>query len=173
MQLSGVLTWKTASSWAGLPPPATNPLTQEDSLREAQVMGVRLDSLTGEVGVLFELRMALEYWETADTGVLVAEGVRRLAWTGPQREPGRTAWSAGGSRVEVHDGLLWLSLGMWPAPGATLEVVAERAVFVGGRVPGIGDTPPDYTGDEVTIVARLASWDSQFRPTTVATFGQW
>lgn len=76
--------------------PEMDPLTEEDALQEAQVLDVRFDALAGVVGVLFELRQALQLQE-ANTGVLVAHGVRELTWSGPSRDTTLTAWSVGSS----------------------------------------------------------------------------
>ncbi|NDL56994.1 hypothetical protein [Phytoactinopolyspora mesophila] len=60
--------------------------------------------------------------------------------------------------------LFGLELGMWPSPGAQLRVVAERAVFFVGDVPGL-ERIPDYSSDEETeIQANLVAWNSAFVP---------
>ncbi|MFI5712276.1 hypothetical protein [Kribbella sp. NPDC051620] len=64
--------------------PEMDPLTEEDALQEAQVLDVRYDALAGVVGIIFELRQALQLQE-ANTGVLVACGVHTLTWEGLAR----------------------------------------------------------------------------------------
>jgi hypothetical protein len=150
------------------PRPDVNPLREDDALQEAQLLGVWLDALMGAAALLFELRVALQLHET-NTGVLLARGVRRLAWSGPERATSRTAWTVGGSKVAASDGLLHLDLGLWPSPGAHLQLAAEEASFVTGDVPGLGETPPDYLeDDEETIRSSLPSWDSPFSIVSVA-----
>ena len=144
--------------------PEMDPLTEDDALQEAQVLDVRFEALTGVVGILFELRQALQLQE-ANTGVLVARGVRELAWSGPPRETVMTAWSVGRSVPTARDRLFGLSLVMWPHPGARLTLTAESAAFFVGEVPGLSAAPPDYTQEDLAAVAaELAGWDSPFEP---------
>jgi hypothetical protein len=42
-------------------PPEMNPLTETDALQEAQLLGVRFDALSLTAGLLFELRIALQF----------------------------------------------------------------------------------------------------------------
>lgn len=143
--------------------PEMDPLTEDDALQEAQLLDVRFDVLRSTAGLLFELRTALQLRE-ANTGVLIARGVRTLAWSSGRRETERTAWSVGGSVVTSTDRLFGLELGLWPAPGAKLTLTAESAAFLVGDVPGL-DRIPDYLDDdELTIRAQLASWQSEFEP---------
>ena len=136
--------------------PEMDPLTEEDALQEAQVADVRFDALTRVVGIIFELRQALQLRE-ANTGVLIAHGVRELSWSGSKRDEGLSAWPIGSSVPRTTGRLFSLSLGMWPAPGAELSLTAESASFFVGDVPGLADTPPDYTcGDRDLFAFQLA-----------------
>jgi hypothetical protein len=144
--------------------PEIDPLTEADALQEAQLLDVRFDALTLTVGLLLELRMALQLRE-ANTGVLLARGVRRLSWSGPSRATDLTAWSIGSSVPVDENGTFTLTLSMWPAPGAQFSVAAESAAFVAGDVPGLEDVPPDYGVLDVAAVRKgLAGWDSEFVP---------
>lgn len=144
--------------------PEMDPLTEEDALQETQVLDVRFDALAGVAGILFELRQALQLRE-ANTGVLVAQGVRELAWSGPSRATPLTAWSVGSSTPQVKGQLLGLSLIMWPHPGAQLSLTAESAAFFVGDVPGLLEGPPDYTdSDRAALGHEVACWDSPFEP---------
>lgn len=144
--------------------PEMDPLTEADALQEAQLLDVRFDALTLTVGLLLELRMALQLRE-ANTGVLSVRGVRRLSWSGPSRATDLTAWSIGSSVPLAEDGAFTLTLSMWPAPGAQFTVVAESAAFFAVDVPGLDEVPPDYGAlDGVTVREGLASWDSEFVP---------
>lgn len=144
--------------------PEMDPLAEEDALQEAQVLDVRFDALAGVVGVLFELRQALQLRE-ANTGVLVAHGVRELTWSGPSRDTTLTAWSIGSSVPQAKDQLFGLSLVMWPHPGAQLSLTAESAAFFIGNVPGLDEAPPDYTDrDRAALGEEIAGWDSLFEP---------
>lgn len=143
--------------------PEMDPLAEDDALQEAQLLDVRFDALRSTAALLFELRTALQLRE-ANTGVLIARGVRTLAWSSGPRETERTAWTVGSSVVTSSDRLFGLELGLWPAPGSQLTLAAESAAFFAGDVPGL-DRIPDYLDDdEPTIRAQLASWQSEFVP---------
>lgn len=141
--------------------PEMDPLTEQGALQEAQLLDVRFDALRSTVGLLFELRLALQLRE-ANTGVLVARGVRELSWTAGPRSTLRTAWTVGGSIPNNENRLFGLTLGMWPDAQLTLK--AESAAFFAGDVPGL-DRIPDYMDDdEATVHAQLAGWHSEFVP---------
>lgn len=57
--------------------PEMDSLTEDDALQDAYLLDVRIDALRCTVGLLFELRAALQLRE-ASTGVLIAHGVRRI-----------------------------------------------------------------------------------------------
>lgn len=163
MMLQDVLnaTRASARKYAGLP--EMDPLTEQDALQEAQLLDVRLDAVRGQLGILFELRTALQLREP-NTGVLVARGVRQFEWNAPPRATVRTAWSVGGSRVDNRGGLFRLDLGLWPGPGAGLALTAESALFMSGDVQGLSEVPPDYTEDDASASEQVASWGSVFSP---------
>ncbi len=141
--------------------PEMDPLTEEDALQEAQLLDVRFDALRSTVGLLFELRLALQLRQ-ANTGVLVARGVRELSWTAGPRSTTKTAWTVGGSIPRNENRLFGIELGVWP--NAQLRLTAESASFFAGDVLGL-DRIPDYMDDdEATIRAQLASWHSEFAP---------
>jgi hypothetical protein len=146
-------------------PPDVNPLTEEDALQEAQLLDLRFDALNSTVGLLFELRLALQLRQ-ANTGVLVARGVRELSWSAGQRSTAKTAWTVGGSIPRSGDRLFRLELGMWPVPGAQLKLVAENASFFSGDVPRLDQIPDYMDDDDTTVRAHLASWHSDFVPVT-------
>lgn len=141
--------------------PEMDPLTEDDALQEAQLLDVRIDASRSTVGLLFELRVALQLRE-ANTGVLVAHGVRNIRWTASPRSTTRTAWNVITSTPRYADRLFELNLGFWPE--GRLELSAGQAAFFVGDVGGIGAAPPDYGGDESTIQAGLAGWHSTFTP---------
>ncbi len=139
-----------------------NPMIEDDALQEAQILDVRFDALAGVMGVIFELRQALQLRD-ANTGVLVTRGVRELTWSGPARDTALTAWSVGSSIPHANERLFTLNLVMWPYPGARLSVMAESAAFFIGDVVGLSEAPPDYSGrDRVSVAGGVATWESQF-----------
>lgn len=141
--------------------PEMDPLTEEDALQEAQLLDVRFDALRSTVGLLFELRLALQLRE-GNTGVLVARGVRELSWTAGPRSTTKTAWTVGGSIPRNENRLFGIELGVWP--NAQLKLTAASASFFAGDVPDL-DRIPDYMDDdEAAIRAQLAGWQSPFVP---------
>ncbi|WP_369745608.1 hypothetical protein [Paenarthrobacter sp. AMU7] len=142
--------------------PEMDPLTEANALQEAQLLDIRFDALSQTVGLLFELRVALQLRDT-NTGVLVAHGVTELSWSG-RSITDLTAWTVDGSHPHLERGLFSLELGMWPAPGAQLKLEAESAAFFAIDVPGLSEAPPDYTEtDRTKIGAEIAGWESPFR----------
>lgn len=148
--------------------PEMDPLTEDGALQEAQLLDVRFDALRSTVGLLFELRTALQLRE-ANTGVLVAHQVHELSWSAERLHYGdepppmnRMAWTVGGSIPRNENRLFGLALGVWP--GAQLTLTAESAAFFVGDVPGLERIPDYVSDDEATIKANLASWHSDFVP---------
>lgn len=143
--------------------PEMDPLTEDDALQEAQLLDVRFDALRSTVGLLFELRLALQL-RLANTGVLVAWGVRELSWsTGGQAPVSRFAWVVAGSTIGTSNRLFELRLaGLRPAAG--LGLTAESAAFFAGEVPGLERIPDYVSDDEPTVRANLANWHSKFEP---------
>jgi hypothetical protein len=137
--------------------PEMNPLAEEGALQEAQLLDVRFDAVRSTVGILFDLRLALQLRE-ANTGALIAGGVRALAWTAEARSTTRTAWTVGNSLPYVRDKLFELSIGLWP--NAQLSLISESAVFYLGDIVGLGRIPDYVDDDEATIYSQLAGWRS-------------
>ena len=141
-------------------PPEMDPLSEDDALQEAQLLDVWIDASRSTVGLLFELRVALQLRE-ANTGVLIARGVRELSWAAAPRSTKRTAWNVVGSQPVNHDGFA-LSLTTWPE--SRLSLRSESAAFFVCNVPGL-DRIPDYLSDEESVIrANIASWHSPFLP---------
>lgn len=148
--------------------PEMDPLTEEDALQEAQLLDVRLDAKAGVVGVLFELRTALQLRE-GNAGVLVASGLRDLVWERPRRDTTLTAWSVVSSVPRSRDGLFGLSLWFWP--DARLRLTSEAAAFFVGQVPGLPEAPPDYHDRSLKEVANeVPQWGSTFVPLSAVYF---
>src|SRR5689334_16205190 len=101
--------------------PEMDPLTEEHALQEAQLLDVRIDTLRSTVGLLFELRLALQLRE-ATTGILVAHGVREFSWSASPRSTTRTAWNIVASTPRCEGRLFRLSL--QTSPRGRLELSA-------------------------------------------------
>lgn len=148
--------------------PEMDPLTEDDALVDAQVLDLRLDALCGRVAVLFELRLALELRE-GNTGLLIADGVTAVGWDAAPRDTARTAWNVVGSVVRSTSGLLEMRLGTLPQ--AELLVRAKGAAFYSGDVPGLAEIPDYGEAPDSELGARLARWESSFRPLHAVFYG--
>lgn len=145
-----------------------NPFYDRWTLQEAQIIDIRHDVLSGAVGVIFELRQALQLDE-ANTGVLVCRGVTDLKWNGVLRE-GLTAWSVIGLDVQFRGEILNLQFGIFP--DADLVLIARSAEFYVVDVPSIGNIPSDYTEtDRIGVSRAVADWNSKCKLVAVARSG--
>ncbi|MGV8857600.1 hypothetical protein [Rhodoglobus sp.] len=138
-----------------------NPLTEEHALQEAQLLEVRFDALRLKVGILFDLRMALQLRE-ATTGLLVASGVRDFSWSGPSRDTAMTCWTIDGSELGGSSDSFELVLGLWP-PAGELVLRADSAAFFAGDVTSLRGWTEDYIDlDRSEVDAYLPHWNSSF-----------
>jgi hypothetical protein len=142
--------------------PEMDPLTEKDALQEARLNEVTFDAVRGRVGLLFDLRGALQL-RMAYTGLLVLGGVEKFSWSSEERHTARTAWNVVASLPVNEDGVI--NLRFFFHPGAELTVVARSAAFFAGDVPGLPDTPPDFAGSDEEVAPSMASMDSSFEPT--------
>lgn len=142
--------------------PEMDPLTEASALQEAQLLGVRVHALTSTVGLLFDLRTALQFME-GNTALLIVRGVREFGWAAEPRASARTAWNVVSSEPTISDRVFSIRLGF--VPSAQLTLAAESAEFYVGDVDALSDTPPDYgSADDAAIRAGLADWTSPFSP---------
>lgn len=139
-------------------PPEVDPLVDRDALREAQVLGVRVDVVSGIAGVLFEFRVAMHMIET-NTGVLVATGVEDFRWAAESRSTALTAWNVLASSVEQESAGFRLKLSCFP--DADLSLRAASLTFFNCQVLAIAEVPPDYTSGEESVRSSLAGWHSE------------
>jgi hypothetical protein len=73
-------------------PPDMDALTEAGALTEAQLLDVRVHALTSTVGLLFDLRTALQL-RGPNTGIVGVRGVREFSWSAEHRVTRRTAWN--------------------------------------------------------------------------------
>lgn len=147
--------------------PEADALTEHGALQEAALVDVRFDPTTGSVGLLFDLRGAIQLRD-ASVALLIARGVSRLEWTNERSRPGRTWHAVTGSIPENSDGRFSLMLGF--ASDAELRLEADGAEFYVGDMAGMDCAPPDFVeDDDETIQAGMPNWAWTFVP-TAATF---
>lgn len=137
-----------------------DPLTEHDALQEAQIVDVRLDALRGTGALLFDMRMALQI-RGISAAILSFGGVRHLHWEAPERDTLLTAWNVVGTSVSTINGLFTIDIDHWPS--ALLSTTARHAAFIYATIPGLSETPPDYSDDPSP--EKLVTWESQFQPT--------
>ena len=164
MRLRDLLAGDLAGALVGSP--EMDPLTEEDALQEALLTEVIFDAINGRIGLLFDLRGALQL-RMADTGLLVLGGVESFSWQSEPRPATRTAWNVVGSLPVNEGGVINLRLSFFP--DADMTVTARSGAFIAGDVPGLPDTPPDFVGSDDEMAAAMASMGSPFKPTQ-ATF---
>jgi hypothetical protein len=141
---------------------AVDPLRHADALQEAQLLDVRVEALSSRIGMLFELRTAMNLAE-GNTGLLVARAVHEFTWAAEARATDKTAWNVIGSEPRVVDGKFVLELYFFP--NARVSLVAEKVEFHVGDVDGLSEQLPDYgEDDDATIRANLPGWRSSFSP---------
>jgi hypothetical protein len=160
MRLRDLLTGDVTGPLVGSP--EMDPLTEKDALQEARLNELIFDAVSRRVGLLFDLRGALQL-RMARTGLLVLSGVEGFSWDSEPRRTTRTAWDVVGSVPVNEDEVINLRLFFFP--DAELTVVARSAAFYAGDVPGLPDTPPDFAGKDEAVAAGMASMDSPFEPT--------
>jgi hypothetical protein len=147
--------------------PEADALTERGALQEAALVGLRFDSITSSVGLLFDLRGAIQLRDEL-VAVLIARGVTRLEWVNDHRRPGRIWHAVTGSIPDNQSGRFSLLLGF--APDAELRLEADAAEFFVGDMPGMDQAPPNFVeDDEDTIRLGMPSWAATFTP-NAATF---
>lgn len=127
--------------------PEMDPLTENDALQEAQLLDVRVDALRSTVGLLFELRVALQLRE-ANTGALVAHGVRKISWSSSPRPTPRTAWN-------VMSPTPRCSAGGGSASGPAVPDAACQGPPVTGRMSSVEDIASALRGYQEGLTVDL------------------
>lgn len=148
--------------------PDVDPLREENALRDARLNEVLIDARNARLGLLLDLRTALQL-RTARTGLLAVEGVERFSWEGKYGDHPLRAWVVVGSTPIESDSAVGLRLFL--SSGGELVVEGCRAGFFAGDVPGLPDQPPDFDGGDEDVAAGMASLDSPFEPTQATFLG--
>ena len=137
-----------------------DPLTQPVALLETQFLGICVDSLRSRVGVILELRQALQPYPV-NTAVLIGDGVSSVQWAAQRAAQDLLAhpivdW-------ELREGANSLTGRAALASGASFTIATETFLFVLGSVPGLDGTVSDYSEhDALSIQGQVADWDSEF-----------
>lgn len=131
-------------------------ISEVDAFLEAQVNAVHFDAITATLGILCDLRTALQLDET-NTGLLVLRGVSLLEWSGATGRQ-RTSWKVVGSTVQPLGTNLELHFALTPA--ADLRVRGRSAVFHSLDVPAVGEIPDFGSHADREVRSMSPQWDS-------------
>lgn len=147
--------------------PEADALTERGALQEAALVDVRFDATSGSVGLLFDLRGAIQLRD-GSVALLIARSVNRLEWVNERPRPGRTWHAVTGSIPQNSEGRFSLLLGF--ASDAELRLEADGAEFYVGDMAGMDCAPPDFVeDDDEAIQAGMPNWTWTFVP-IAATF---
>ena len=153
--------------------PEMDPLTEDDSLTESQLLALRFNAGVNSFGLLLDLRQSIQL-RSANTGVLIVHEVERFSWQQRLQEiekqmmeqeiasssgPLYRGWSviASEPRPTEHFNLKLLF-----APGAEMSVSGASAEFFMGKVAGIGGAAVSFAeSSSKEIDASLPHWDSR------------
>ncbi len=142
--------------------PEMDALTEQGALQEAALVAARVDVLHSAVGLLFDLRGALQL-RMGTVAVLIARKVERFEWSTNRRSDHAVWYAVMDSVPDTRSGRLLLRLAF--APHAELVVEAEAAEFYVGDMPGMDQAPPDFLEDSDEVIrAGMPSWESRFVP---------
>ena len=131
-------------------------ISEVDAFLEAQVNAVHFDAITATLGILCDLRTALQLDET-NTGLLVLRGVSLLEWSGGTDRP-RTSWKVVGSTVQSFGTCVEVHFAL--TPGADLRVRGRSAVFHSLDVPAVGEIPDFGSHTDQEVRSMSPQWDS-------------
>ncbi|MBS0023744.1 hypothetical protein [Microbacterium paraoxydans] len=134
-------------------------ISEEDAFLEAQVNAVHFDAVTATLGILCDLRTALQLDET-NAGLLVLRGVSLLEWSGAT-DRHRTSWKVVGSSARSLDAGLELHLAL--TPQAELRVHGRSAVFHSLDVAALGEIPDFGSHTDQEVRTMSPRWDSAAR----------
>ncbi|MEP7378471.1 MAG: hypothetical protein ABI725_02815 [Chloroflexota bacterium] len=129
-------------------------------LQETTLLSWRYDAIVNCVGLLFDLRYALDI-DDATIGVLVASTPFRFDWLTDHHYPPPIWYSLTGLTVGVRSPF---SVRLEFEPGAEMSIDAEAAAFFIGTAAISEGAPPDFTHTPVaTLSGLLPSWDTEMK----------
>lgn len=147
--------------------PEADALTERGALQEAALADVLVDTTSRSLGLLFDLRGALQFRE-ASVALLIARGVSRFEWVNERSRSGRAWHAVTGSIPDNRNGRFSILLGF--ASDSELRLEADGAEFYVGEMAGMDCAPPDFVeDDDEAIRAGMPNWTRPFTP-IAATF---
>jgi hypothetical protein len=137
-------------------------LRDQDSLEEAQLVGVRFDAIDRILGILVDLRTSLQIRD-AEAALIVVRDVDRIAWENAPVFETRTSWTIMRSTSRAGRGSVQVQLQF--LPDGRLNAVGLAAECIVGRIPQLPETPPDYNVDSDDLIRlRTPAWGSEMEP---------
>lgn len=169
-----ILASRPGSAWAQDQcewiPPHEDPLRVADALREAQVLDIRCECVRMTVGLLLEMRTAIDL-VGYDAALVVARGVRLCSWDLGDRENiscpveviHGAAWWINGSQLESISGDGLLDLTVACSTSTWLRIRAERFDYFLAKVPDLSPIPDYGAGPDELVRASLPDWKKPCR----------
>lgn len=146
--------------------PDADALRQFDALVDAALLDVKLDTTVMSLWLLFDCRGTLNM-EDGNTAVLAVQNVTEFQWSAEPLSTRRWRSIADWNPVTTAEYFSCEAriLNVRDSLGDRLWMSGNFAEFHVGNIPGGDEAPPDFGSDsDVTIRARLASWQSEFTP---------
>lgn len=137
----------------------------DDALDDSQLLAVRFDAVRGVAALVLDLRLALNAFR-GNVGLLVATEVSTIDWGRQPGLLGLRAWTVAGSRLRSTSEGWAVKLDFWPAPGATLAIVANGVQFIEGAASL--SAMPDYVNEHASAEVHAERvWSADFQPLAI------
>ncbi|MEN0133862.1 MAG: hypothetical protein AAGC80_01870 [Rhodococcus sp. (in: high G+C Gram-positive bacteria)] len=149
------------SAHNGSPIGSTNwdPLRIDDLLQECALLDVRHFASSSVVGLLLDLRTALQL-DVGNTALVVVGGISSYSWASDTTDADTMMRTVVGSHPTLSD--TEYELEVTCSPRSTLRLKGKWASFFEGNVRSIGESQPDLTSDDAaTLVSGFPNWQSE------------
>ncbi|WCN03932.1 hypothetical protein [Streptomyces sp. M92] len=135
-----------------------DPLREPDALQDVGLLDCRMCPLTGRVGLLLDMRTALQY-RTGNAALLTVRGLASFEWSEEPLERELLNFAITSSTPSASRKGVRMELALFP--DGLLSVAGKAAEFHLLDAEGVPETIPDYTERRLSDVrAGLPWWDS-------------
>ena len=143
-----------------------------DVLREAQVLDIRCECIIISVGLLLEMRTAIDL-VSYDAALIVARGVRLCNWEIGDRQGdhgpleaihGASWWITGSELVPLSNSRSSFEFTIACCTSAWLRIRADRFDFFLAKVPNLPEIPDYGAGPADLVRASVPDWDKRCIP---------
>ncbi|MFE0688236.1 hypothetical protein ACFV0Z_08845 [Streptomyces xiamenensis] len=130
----------------------------QDSLQEAELIGIRADAIFSKVGVLFDMRTSLQM-RNVDAVLVSAYSLVDMKYSPSHRVARRSAWPVMSSKLAQSEDIFLFDCTF--SPELDLHLRAYSISFHALRIPGLPSVPPDYVeGSDEKIIDENPGWGS-------------